>query len=185
MIECPDCEADLISVPVTDEEEPAAAPVQAESPVMSGGALVRLCDCGAANPPQARKCAACGEDISDVLPAPMPVQEECCAGAELVSLDGEWQLMVGAEPVEIGRGKPGCGYLQTHPYVSRTQARLMFSADGLQITSLSRTNPTFINNVPMQAEETRLLQPGDEIGLGGCVINGERQSGAAYLRVKA
>ena len=29
--------------------------------------LMKVCDCGEQNPPQARKCQACGEDISDII----------------------------------------------------------------------------------------------------------------------
>lgn len=177
VIECPACEADLLGVPVADEELP---PVQADPP---RSALVRRCDCGAENPPQARKCAACGEDISDIVPAPAQMQQGCLA-AELVSLDGQWKVAVSSEPVTLGREQVGSEYLRSRSYVSRVQARLEMKDGELQITSLSRSNPTFVNDVPMQTGEVRRLSCGDEIGLGGCVINGQRQEEAAYLTVQ-
>lgn len=178
LFECPGCETDLFSVPVVDEDEPsAAAPVQPQT-----AALVRRCDCGAVNPPQARKCQACGEDISDI--APMAAQTAKQHTATIASLDGQWHMDVCAEPVTLGRGQPGCDYLRTRVYVSRSHARLAVTDGALQITSLSRSNPTFINNEPIQADEVRTLRDGDEIGLGGCEINGTRQDNAAYLTVR-
>lgn len=178
MVECPDCEADLMGVPVMDDEE-QAAPEQDVPEVKQAPVLVRRCDCGAENPPQARKCLSCGEDISDIAPAPAAAQTECVA--ELATLDGRWKTTVACEPVTLGREHTGSEYLSGHCYVARAQARVEWKDGMVEITSLSRSNPTFVNNVPMGTGETRTLQPGDEIGLGGCVIGGERQADAAYL----
>lgn len=73
-------------------------------------------------------------------------------------------------------------YLHTKGYVSRTHAKLMIDENGLYIENLSKTNPTFINNIEL-SEKTR-LNDGDEIGFGGKVINGKRQEKAAYFIVK-
>ena len=177
VIECPDCEADLMNVPVVDDAAPEAPPVQQQT------RMIRRCECGAENPPQARKCMTCGEDISDILPAPAQA-EACCHAAEIVTLDGLWKTEIGAEPVTIGREQHGSAYLRTHSYVSRTHAQLVMKDGALQITSLSRSNPTFINNEPMKTDEVRTLKQEDEIGLGGCVIDGSRQDEAAYFVVK-
>lgn len=177
MVECPDCEADLTGVDIMDDEAPAVQAQHAEA--AQTPVLVRRCECGFENPPQARKCQACGEDISDIAPAPAAAQAECIA--ELVSLDGLWKTAVGCDPVTLGREQTGREYLGGHCYVARTQAVVMWKDGLLEITSLSRSNPTFVNNIPLGTGESRTLQPGDEIGLGGCVIGGERQAEAAYL----
>ncbi len=66
LLECLFCEADLTAVRITDDEtEREAEATDGCVPVH----LVRLCDCGAKNPPNARKCAICGEDIGDILPS--------------------------------------------------------------------------------------------------------------------
>ena len=76
LLECLVCEADLTRVKITDEETEkmreenaasAAATIEKQS-------MVRVCDCGEKNPPNARKCSACGEDISDITPTPDTVQ---------------------------------------------------------------------------------------------------------------
>ncbi|MBQ6108536.1 MAG: hypothetical protein IJK97_10040, partial [Thermoguttaceae bacterium] len=67
-LSCIECDMDLSSVKITDTEalvlETAAEHGEADRD--DGGAeMVRICECGEVNPAQARKCQACGEDISD------------------------------------------------------------------------------------------------------------------------
>lgn len=188
LVECPECEADLVSVPVVDED--ASVPAASDTP--RENVLVRRCDCGAENPAQARKCSVCGEDISDIVPTPAADVAENAEGSAplaLCTLDGQWRVeapedAADAEGLLLGRGQAGCEYLRTHRYVSRSQARLTMTDGALAITSLSRSNPTFVNNVPLQCGETRLLNEGDEVGLGGCVVDDARQEDAAYLIVR-
>ncbi len=177
LFECPRCEADLFSVPVVDGEEsqPETPPPPRPAP------LIRRCDCGAENPPQARKCRVCGEDLSDIAPTAVQARPRT---ALVTSLDGQWTMEICAQPVVLGREQPGCEYLRARAYVSRQQARLVMEDGEMRITSLSRSNPTFINNAPLQTDEVRALRDGDEIGLGGCEIDGARQDMAAYLRVR-
>lgn len=54
--------------------------------------LVRICDCGAENAPQARKCKACGEDISDIIPERVSVTEKRPFAYELRSVDGSFSV---------------------------------------------------------------------------------------------
>ena len=61
LLECRYCEADLTSVKVVDSavEEATFKPADTStSPAESE--LVRICECGAQNAPQARKCKVCG-----------------------------------------------------------------------------------------------------------------------------
>ena len=62
IIECRYCEADLTAVRIVDDnieqiEETVAVPSIETERTM----LVRICECGAENLPQTRKCKACGE----------------------------------------------------------------------------------------------------------------------------
>lgn len=74
-------------------------------------------------------------------------------------------------------------YLNNFSYVSRMQAKLYRDGQKLMLTNLSHTNPTYINNDPLAFNQSSPLNEGDEIGLGGCMIEGERQDQAAYLIV--
>lgn len=178
-IECDLCEADLTGVPITayapEEEKKAAA------------RFVRLCDCGAENPPQARRCAVCGEDISDI-PAveigEVAAPEEAPPRPQLVSLDGSYVYELCEKELLIGRYHDLADYLDRFRYVSRTQAKLSWRENHPVLTSLSRSNPTYINDQALAFNQSRPLHDGDEIGLGGCVIDGERQDDAAYLIVR-
>ncbi len=184
LLECAFCEADLTRVRITDAETE-----RQESPAQPGLDLspVRLCECGAANPANARKCAACGEDISDVTPtvpaSPTPASEPEaapeCAACVLSSLDGTYAFEITAPEIIIGREHEMSAYLAAHGYVSRTHARLILEEGALFIENLSNTNFTYVNNLRIEGR-TRLMD-GDEIGLGGIEISGSRQQEAAYF----
>ena len=83
LMDCENCSADLMGVRIMDEDDepkPETSPLEEPSKV-----LVRICDCGAQNPSNARKCSACGEDISDILPTELEAAQE---KYRLTSLDG-------------------------------------------------------------------------------------------------
>lgn len=176
-IECAQCEADITGIPVTVD-----APENQEATHMR---FVRICDCGAKNPAQARRCAACGEDISDIVAVEdredAPESKEL---GQLVSLDGMYVYGLCEGELTIGRGHDLGDYLNGFCYVSRNQAHLAWQEGDLVLTSLSRSNPTFVNNQPLDSGQSVTLRDGDEIGLGGCVIDGRRQEQAAYLVVR-
>lgn len=187
LLECLNCEADLTRVKITDEEtekmlqENAAAPAAPEKTKM-----VRVCDCGAKNPPNARKCGSCGEDISDITPT-----SDSAADTEpapdrptyiFSSLDGQYAHRLTVEDAVVGREHLMSEYLASKSYVSRSHARLTVENGNLYIENLSRTNYTFVNNKKIQVR-TR-LEDGDELGLGGTNINGECQAEAAYFLVR-
>ena len=81
----------------------------------------------------------------------------------------------------LGREAELKKYLQTKSYVSRRQARLTVTEDGVLIENLSRTNKTYLNNEELPDGAPAALRDGDEIGLGGKVIGGSRQEQAAYF----
>ena len=175
-IECDQCEADLTGVPVTTETQ--------EEKKEAASRFVRICDCGAYNLPQARRCAVCGEDISDIPAVEAKAEsKESQEKAQLVSLDGSYMYELCEKDLILGRNHDMADYLNSFSYVSRMQAKLFWKEKDLFLTNLSRSNPTYVNNHPLTFDQSIQLHDGDEIGLGGCVIDGKRQEQAAYLIV--
>ena len=183
MFECMNCEADITGVKITDEETEKKiaenAVTQAEVPKK----MVRVCECGAKNAPNARKCSSCNEDISDIIPIP-DIEEEKKEDISYVlsSLDGQFAYKVTSDDVTIGRENTMSEYLSTKSYVSRSHARVTKVNNEMFVENLSNTNFTYVNNKKI-TEKTK-LQDGDEIGLGGTNINGKCQEQAAYFLVR-
>ena len=71
VLECIECGNDLMVVQIVDEtfleEQKETKP---ETGLAQTSDLVRVCDCGTENELSVRKCLACGEDISDIIPTP-------------------------------------------------------------------------------------------------------------------
>ena len=181
MIECAFCEADLTGVKITDEETEKMTQANAAAPAEPSTKLIRLCDCGAKNAPNARKCSACHEDISDITPTP-DTEENAATSFILSSMDGQYAYMMTADEVTIGRECVMGEYLGIKSYVSRSHAKLSVENNELWIENLSGTNYTYVNNKKI-TEKTK-LNDGDEVGLGGMSINGNRQEQAAYFLVR-
>ncbi len=183
LFECSSCEADLTSVKITDTETEKAAQTQAAAPEEPAGKAVRICECGARNPANARKCSDCGEDISDIAPTTDTADD---AADEtffvLSSLDGQYAYRIPGESVTVGREHAMQEYLDEKHYVSRKHAHFTVEDGQLFIENVSKTNFTYINNRKI-SEKTR-LQDGDEIGLGGTNIGGKCQDMAAYFLVR-
>lgn len=185
-IECINCETDLTRVKITDEENEKALEKQEEAKEAgkADGVKVRVCDCGEKNPPNARKCKACGEDISDVPPTVDATASEIEEKKLFVlsSLDGKYAYKVTEDEVTVGRENAMCEYLSEKSYVSRVHARFTVREDGLYVENLNSTNYTFVNNKKITSDVK--LSEGDEVGLGGICINGKYQDQAAYFVVK-
>ena len=75
-------------------------------------------------------------------------------------------------------------YISDKSYVSRSHAKILSEDGNLYITNLSGTNFTYVNNEKISNDTPTLLKSNDEIGLGGCVINSNRQDLAVYLVVR-
>lgn len=187
LIECRYCEADLTAVRIFDDAtkpeeeipvEPAAKTEKTE--------LVKICDCGAENPPQARKCKACGEDISDIIATEKLKACEESFFYELHTLNDDFSVVIDKPLIVLGRESELKDYLKNKPFVSRQHAELTVISDKVFIKNLSKTNKTFINNEEIPSDTPIELHEGDEIGLGGKIIAGNRQEQAAYFifRVK-
>ena len=185
-LECSDCETDLQNVPVVDEETERAAKQHNEETAepSSIAPMVRVCDCGAKNPVQARRCAACGEDISMIVPTPdnAPAVQRYL----LSSLDGTFAYEIKEGSTIIGRENEMREYLSSRPYVSRKHAELKLdsAAAVLTIKNCNATNYTFVNNTMISGDTSVELKDGDEVGLGGNEQNGSRQPEAAYFQVR-
>ena len=190
LLECRYCEADLTGIKVVDEstETQPESVEQANSNNQKGKSLVRICsECGAENAPQARKCKSCGEDISDILPVQVEQDVKKTFTYELRAIDGTFSIEIDKPLVVLGREALLKEYLGERVYVSRQHARLTVVAGKVFIENLSQTNKTFINNEEICDATPTAINDGDEIGLGGKVIDGNRQAKAAYLvfRVKS
>lgn len=177
LFECIECETDLTSVRAVDEQTENAA----VSTPTSKNQMVRICDCGTHNPAAARKCSECGEDISDIT----PIMEESSEKTHftLTSLDGKYAFEFTECETIVGREQAMKEYLSEKSYVSRTHAKFTITDDSMLVQNLSQTNHTFVNNKKIGSDPFR-LNDGDEIGLGGCLINGSRQDSAAYFIVR-
>lgn len=192
ILEC-SCGYDLMNVRITDSEAAQTQMPDKKEPLQNPTALVRICsECGRENAPQARKCAQCGEDISDIRPTSRPDtsaeislssfrQAERKAFLSSVADDFTFDLLTKTDQIILGRAAGMSAYLKDKAYVSRRQAKLYFENGQIYLENVSETNPTFLNNEPLEAGQRALVKPGDEIGLGGAVIDGKRQEQAAYF----
>ena len=186
LLECKFCEADLTGVKIVDSEaESKGDSAQASSfgpmNTITETVLVRICDCGAENPPQARKCSVCGEDISDIMPQSIVAGNQQTFSYDLTSADGAVSFTVDKPLFVVGREAELKDYLAEKEYVSRHHARFTFAAEKVFVENLSKTNKTYVNNEEIPEAIPTALADGDEIGLGGKVIGGSRQNKAAYF----
>ena len=148
VFECMSCEADLTGLKITDEEtEKMIADNAIEQAETASNKKVRVCECGAKNAPNARKCSSCDEDISDITPTPDTEEEAKEEHAfVLSSLDGQYAFRVTVDDLTIGREKTMSEYLSSKSYVSRAHARVTKVENELFIENLSNTNFTYVNN---------------------------------------
>ena len=178
IIECSNCGTDLMSVKVVDEatENIVYEPVTETE-------MVKVCECGVENPPAARKCQSCDEDISDILPTPKT--QDFCKQYVLAEISGAYTYDVPNDTeIILGRENVLKEYISNKSYVSRSHAKIVSEGENLYITNLSGTNFTYVNNEKISNDTPTQLKVDDEIGLGGCVNNGNRQDLAVYLVVR-
>lgn len=184
-LECIECETDLSGVRVIDaaieKAEQESSNNECSVTISQNSKMIRICDCGAKNVAQARKCKECGEDISM-----NPIMQDCDEEEKyiLTSIDEEYAYEINTENIIVGREHDMKAYLDKKPYVSRKHAEVLLKDGKLFIKNYSNTNFTFVNNVKISSEEFLELHDGDEIGLGGNSQDGERQQDAAYFIVR-
>lgn len=182
LFECEYDETDLTAVRITEDSVLSESNLSEQEP-HNTSSLVRVCECGELNPPNLRKCNSCGEDISDITPTSSDSAE--CDNKKtylLSSIDGSFSYRITSSEIIIGAENEMSQYLKGKTYVSRAHARMYLEEDDLYIENLSKTNPTFVNNIEILGKTK--LKENDEIGLGGKIINGERQVKAAYFKVR-
>lgn len=187
-IECIYCGTDLVNVkPISKEQASSALKSTPKSSPTKG----KICtECGHVNPPQARKCEQCKEDLSDVKITDIePTAKDQTVKKtvyEFITVDGTEHFEIPDGQMDLILGREGflSEYLSTKPYVSRQQAAIAIQDNSFKIKNLSRTNPTFVDNQALENGKEYSFPFGKEIGLGGKVINGNRQSNAAYLVLK-
>ena len=184
-LECIECGSDISTVKIMDETTLSAESAAKAEPVTAQKEEqkkpVRVCsECGHANPANARKCENCGEDISDIMPAVLEEQEE--PKFALFSITGDYAYEILKEEVIIGREQEMQEYLSGKAFVSRKHCRILKKPEGILVKDLGSSNGTFVNNKVITEEVA--LHDGDELGIGGCVVNGKRQAQAAYFKVK-
>ncbi len=186
LLECPNCETDLQNVPVVDESMEHITEQQCEDTTVHSPSvpMVRVCDCGAKNPVQARRCSVCGDDISIIVPTPDNAPAVQCY--MLSSLDGSFSYEISEGATIVGRENEMREYLSSKPYVSRKHAELELNITTgvLTIKNCNTTNFTFVNNTMISGDASVELKNGDEVGLGGNEQNGSRQPEAAYFLVR-
>jgi len=170
-LECQKCETDLTGIKIVDEASSSDKPKPQ---------IMKQCSCGTANPPQARKCVSCGEDISDIRPAVIEAKKFC-----LRSINDNYSLTLEKTETVIGREAEMKDYLSAKSYVSRKHAKFTIINDEVYIDNMGATNSTFVNNSLIPNNAPTLLKNGDEIGIGGKLINGNRQKEAAYFVFEA
>ena len=98
------------------------------------------------------------------------VQEgpEGLSAASLVMPDGS-RIVLGAEPVEIGR-LPECGIVLNDPNVSRRHAAIHRRGSEVVVADLGSTNGTRVNGAQVRE---RVLQDGDDVSIGTTTIRFE------------
>ena len=178
--DCVNCDCDLMSVLVTDAQQ-VTVKNSSEDKLAVKSSLIRVCsECNEKNLPNARKCANCGEDISDVIPTSEP--ETKSAAFVLRSLDGRIIFKIDRDNITVGREHELKDYLAAKTFVSRRHCRFTLENDKLFVEDLNSANGTYVNNRKI-FQKTKLAK-GDEIGLGGAVFNGSRQDNVAYFLVR-
>ena len=181
--DCVNCDCDLMSVPITDAQQVTVKNSSEDKPVVKSS-LVRVCsECGEKNLPNARKCANCGEDISDVIPTTSVAMEPEIKSAAFVlrSLDSKIAFKINRNDITVGREHELKDYLAAKTFVSRRHCRFTIEDGKLFVEDLNSANSTYVNNQKIFAKKK--LTKGDEIGLGGAIFNGSRQGNAAYFLV--
>lgn len=186
LLECKNDETDLTGVKVVDEAILATVNAAAGEGIApdNSRSLVKTCDCGTANLPQARKCSSCGEDISDVPVTAAQSSPEAMRKVVLRSMDASFTFPLDKPVTVVGREAGMQQYLETKVYVSRKHAKFTYANDEVYIENMSSTNHTYVNDTLIPSDAPTLLKNGDEIGLGGKQINGKRQSQAAYFVIE-
>lgn len=185
VLECIECGNDLVGVKIVDkifQEDQVIH--ESDTDLIQTTDLVRVCDCGMENELSTRKCTACGEDISDVIPTSRKKIAET-QKYSFTSIDEtvKLELTCPSEHI-IGRDNELAEFLSDKKYVSRRHAKITVTSEGVFIENLSKSNGTYINNEKIDDGKAYKLCVHDEVGLGGFVDQKGRQALAAYFMIR-
>lgn len=201
-MECSECGTDLMGIPLTDTESLEKAKSEAEAEATASeqtesaastsnpaspsqvSTMVKICSCGEVNPAAARKCQRCQEDLSDILPTPMPAQQESQPELhyQLRAIGDDYTFTIPCGTSVVGREQSMSEYLAAKSYVSRIHAKISVIDGKLYVENLSKTNYTFVNNIRIPNGRVQLNED-DELSFGGITMNGQRSNEAAYFKV--
>lgn len=92
-------------------------------------------------------------------------QEERKEGRSFISMDGGDDILLSYFPFIIGKQEGLCDYVIPRSTISRLHIRVDETEEGYMITDLNSTNGTYVNSRCLEANETVLIQPGDEVGI--------------------
>lgn len=87
----------------------------------------------------------------------------------LYTPDGSLEVVLPQKDVLIGKREGKVDVVIPEPGVSRLHARLIYDGD-YYLEDMNSTNGTFKNGLRLLPYEKRLLEPGDEVRLGNCVL---------------
>ena len=195
LIECQNCYTDLAAVKVVDEAtENITYEPETQSP------MVKICECGAENPPAARKCCSCDEDISDILPTPKV--QNCCKQYVLAEVSGEYTYDVpNNSEIIIGRENVLKEFISNKSYVSRSHAKIVspkkpnrsttffqiFDFYGCKPSKRERLKPFpffFDHSGSTQMKSRRDFMPQGKVRIGHALHNGIRSNGAELVHIE-
>ncbi|MCL1802585.1 MAG: FHA domain-containing protein [Eubacteriaceae bacterium] len=109
------------------------------------------------------------------------IESSAANAFELVSISGDFSISIDKPEIVLGRAASASVYLKDKLYVSRLHAKIRLVGNKVFIEDISNTNHTFVNNEFIKRGYMAELQDGDEIGLGGKIVNGSRQNDAAFF----
>lgn len=177
---CDQCGFKFGSSPPADNSLPPVVDLPGEMPCPH---------CGHANPSGGKYCEQCGESIA---PSPSPMYEPSMPSMgqpnfEMPSPSMRFRMINGASIIFgnnpngvwlIGREDPVTGVspdIDLTPYdpemtVSRRHAQISLEGGIVKLTSISTTNRTKINGVPISPNESATINTGDKIEFAKCAV---------------
>lgn len=196
------CGVSLLSVPITDNEEPTEKstpePVQEMPEPQNPGAVpaqkakyFRICPtCHRHASPNTYKCEECSRMlygvplVSSDTEETQPAQDRPPAAYVLCSEDGRLSIQIhDGEMITVGREAAGSEYLSNKLYVGRKHMDVRLRDGIVYITDINKTNKTLVNGVAIRKNTPYKLSENDLISLGA--LEGQPPvHDAAYFRLK-
>jgi len=129
---------------------------------------------------QERRCTRCGASLAGAQIVGGEELHRSMPSYALECIDRMQRFALGAV-TNIGRTQDLAAYLEDKLYVSRRHAAIIVEAGEVYIEDRGSSNGTYIDNQRIPSWQRRRVRINEEIGLGGCLIEGSRQPEAAYF----